>query len=142
MSARHIGKVDKGWGDELIWATNDSYCGKILVFEKPGSKMSMHFHKEKDESWFVNQGSFKLRYIDTAKAQTMEVVIKAGDTWRNPPLMPHQLEAIEAGSSITEVSTPDSIEDNFRLAPGDSQANQQIAAPDENIQDPAQSQPS
>ena len=102
----------------------------------------MHFHKEKDESWFVNQGSFKLRYIDTAKAQTMEVVIKAGDTWRNPPLMPHQLEAIEAGSSITEVSTPDSIEDNFRLAPGDSQANQQIAAPDENIQDPAQSQPS
>ena len=142
MPARHSGKVDKGWGYELIWATNDSYCGKILVFEKPGSKMSMHFHKEKDESWFVNQGSFKLRYIDTAKAQTMEVVIKAGDTWRNPPLMPHQLEAIEAGSSITEVRTPDSIEDNFRLAPGDSQANQQIAAPDENIQDPAQSQPS
>ena len=142
MPARHSGKVDKGGGYELIWATNDSYCGKILVFEKPGSKMSMHFHKEKDESWFVNQGSFKLRYIDTAKAQTMEVVIKAGDTWRNPPLMPHQLEAIEAGSSITELSTPDSIEDNFRLAPGDSQANQQIAAPDENIQDPAQSQPS
>ena len=133
MPARHSGKVDKGWGYELIWATNDSYCGKILVFEKPGSKMSMHFHKIKDESWFVNQGSFKLRYIDTAKAQTMEVVIKAGDTWRNPPLMPHQLEAIEAGSSITEVSTPDSIEDNYRLAPGDSQANQQqIAAPDEN----------
>ena len=142
MPARHSGKVDKGWGYELIWATNDSYCGKILVFVKPGYKMSMHFHKEKDESWFVNQGSFKLRYIDTAKAQTMKVVIKAGDTWRNPPLMPHQLEAIEAGSSITEVSTPDSIEDNFRLAPGDSQANQQIAAPDENIQDPAQSQPS
>ena len=49
MPARHSGKVDKGWGYELIWATNDSYCGKILVFEKPGSKMSMHFHKEKDE---------------------------------------------------------------------------------------------
>ena len=140
--ARLHGKVEKGWGYELIWATNDLYCGKIMVFEKVGSKFSMHFHKQKDESWFVNQGSFKLRYIDTAKAQTMEVVIKAGDTWRNPPLMPHQLEAIEAGSSITEVSTPDSIEDNFRLAPGDSQANQQIAAPDENIQDPAQSQPS
>ena len=45
MPARHSGKVDKGWGYELIWATNDSYCGKILVFETPGSKMSMHFHK-------------------------------------------------------------------------------------------------
>ena len=137
MPARHSGKVDKGWGYELIWATNDSYCGKILVFEKPGSKMSMHFHKEKDESWFVNQGSFKLRYIDTAKAQTMEVVIKAGDTWRNPPLMPHQLEAIDPGSSITEVSTPDSIEDNYRIVPGDSQ---DVKEPDASIQETAQPQ--
>ena len=137
MPARHSGKVDKGWGYELIWATNDLYCGKIMVFEKPGSKMSMHFHKEKDESWFVNQGSFKLRYIDTAKAQPMEVVIKAGDTWRNPPLMPHQLEAIEAGSSITEVSTPDSIEDNSRILPGDSQ---DVKEPDGSIQETAQPQ--
>ena len=81
MPARHSGKVDKGWGYELIWATNDLYCGKIMVFEKAGSKMSMHFHKEKDESWFVNQGSFKLRYIDTQTATPMEVVIKAGDTF-------------------------------------------------------------
>ena len=35
--------------------------------------------------------------------------------------MPHQLEALEVGSSITEVSTPDSIEDNYRIIPGDSQ---------------------
>ena len=68
MPARHSGKVDKGWGYELIWATNDLYCGKIMVFEKAGSKMSMHFHKEKDESWFVNQGTFLLRWIDTNTA--------------------------------------------------------------------------
>lgn len=121
MPARHSGKVDKGWGYELIWATNDLYCGKIMVFEKLGAKFSMHFHKEKDESWFVNSGSFKLRYIDTATATVMERILGAGDTWRNPPLMPHQLEALEVGSSITEVSTPDSIEDNYRIIPGDSQ---------------------
>ena len=28
----------------------------------------------------------------------------------------------EAGSSITEVSTADSVEDNYRVFPGDSQA--------------------
>jgi mannose-6-phosphate isomerase-like protein (cupin superfamily) len=121
MPARHSGKVDKGWGYELIWATNDQYCGKIMVFDRIGAKFSMHFHKEKDESWFVNSGSFKLRYIDTSTALVMERVLNSGDTWRNPPLMPHQLEALEAGSSITEVSTPDSIEDNYRIAPGDSQ---------------------
>jgi quercetin dioxygenase-like cupin family protein len=111
----------KGWGYELIWATNEKYCGKIMVFEKAGNKFSMHFHKEKDESWFVNSGKFKLRYIDTATAQLFEKELKEGDVWRNPPLLPHQLEALTDGASITEVSTPDSVEDNFRIGPGDSQ---------------------
>lgn len=115
------GKVDKGWGYELIWATNDKYCGKIMVFEKTGAKFSMHFHKEKDETWFVNAGRFKVRWIDTNIAQLFEKELKEGDTWHNPPLQPHQLEALDPMSSITEVSTPDSVEDNYRIIPGDSQ---------------------
>ena len=38
--------------------------------------------------------------------------------------MPHQLVCMEPGSSVTEVSTPDSVEDNYRVAPGDSQKTQ------------------
>ena len=68
MPARHSGKVDKGWGYELIWATNELYCGKIMVFSKKGNKFSMHFHREKTESWFVNQGKFIVRWIDTQTA--------------------------------------------------------------------------
>jgi hypothetical protein len=34
--------------------------------------------------------------------------------------MPHQLICIEEGT-IIEVSTPDSVEDNYRVLPGDSQ---------------------
>jgi hypothetical protein len=34
--------------------------------------------------------------------------------------MPHQLECVEAGTVI-EVSTPDSVEDNYRVGKGDSQ---------------------
>ena len=26
------GKVEKGWGYELIWASNDQYCGKIMGY--------------------------------------------------------------------------------------------------------------
>ena len=115
------GVVQKGWGYELIWATNDKYCGKIMVFEKAGTKFSMHFHKEKDETWFVNSGQFKVRYIDTKDAMLYEKDLIEGDVWHNPPLQPHQLEALEDSSSITEVSTPDSVEDNYRIAPGDSQ---------------------
>lgn len=117
------GVVKKGWGYELIWATNDKYCGKIMVFEKAGAKFSMHFHREKDETWFVNTGKFIVRWIDTSTAQIHQNELKEGDTWHNPPLQPHQLEALEDNSSITEVSTPDSVEDNYRLIPGDSQKN-------------------
>ena len=118
---RHEGKVDKGWGYELIRATNDKYCGKIMVFDRVGAKFSMHFHKEKDESWFVNNGRFLLRWIDTETATLHEQELKEGDTWRNPPLQPHQLVALEPMSSISEVSTADSVEDNYRIAQGDSQ---------------------
>ena len=115
------GKVDKGWGYELIWATNDKYCGKIMVFERIGAKFSMHFHKEKDETWFVNTGRFLLNYIDTKTAEYKSQELTSGMTWHNPPLQPHQLVCMEPGSSITEVSTHDSVEDNYRIAPGDSQ---------------------
>lgn len=124
---RQEGKVDKGWGFELIWATNEKYCGKIMVFDRAGAKMSMHYHKEKDETWFINSGKFKLRWIDTNTAQLYEKELVEGDVWRNPPMLPHQLEALVAGSMIFEVSTPDSVEDNYRIIPGDSQ-NGQIQA--------------
>jgi quercetin dioxygenase-like cupin family protein len=118
---RLFGKIEKGWGHEIIWATNDHYCGKKMVFEKAGSKFSMHFHKEKDESWIVDQGKFLLRWIDTKTAVINEQILTVGDTWHNPPNLPHQLEALEDNSIITEVSTADSVEDNFRIFPGDSQ---------------------
>lgn len=121
MIERLQGKVDKGWGFEIIWATNDNYCGKILVFEKVGSKFSMHFHKNKDETWFVNSGKFKITWIDTTTAEAKQTILEEGATWHNPPLQPHQLEAMVAGSMIFEVSTADSIEDNYRIIPGDSQ---------------------
>ena len=119
---RLSGKVEKGWGYELIWATNDLYCGKLMVFEKVGNKCSMHFHKEKDESWYVTEGKFLLRWIDIETNEKRNQELTKGMTWRNPPLQPHQLGALEDNSSIMEVSTPDSIEDNFRISPGDSQA--------------------
>ena len=121
MSNRLHGKVDKGWGYEVIWATNDKYCGKIMVFEKAGAKFSMHFHREKEETWFVNAGRFLLRWIDTQNASIHEKELTKGDTWHNPPLQPHQLEALEPNSEIFEVSTADSVEDNYRVLPGNSQ---------------------
>lgn len=116
---RHEGYVEKGWGHELIWATNDKYCGKLLKFNA-NAKFSMHFHANKDETWYVLKGKFLLKTIDTNIAKEHTITLKEGDTWHNPPLLPHQLVCIEEGI-IIEVSTPDSVEDNFRIGQGDSQ---------------------
>lgn len=113
--------VVKGWGKETIFADTDMYCGKFLEFKTAGNKFSMHFHKEKDETWVVLSGSFLLRVIDTKTAQVVDKVMRPGDRWRNPPMMPHQLEALEDNSVIIEVSTEDHSEDNYRVLPGDSQ---------------------
>jgi mannose-6-phosphate isomerase-like protein (cupin superfamily) len=121
MIQRPEGRVDKGWGYEIIWATNDQYCGKIMVFEREGARFSMHFHREKDETWLVDAGQFKLIWCDTKTATYHEKILNKGDTWRNPPLQPHQLIALEPRSVIFEVSTADSLEDNYRIQPGDSQ---------------------
>ena len=49
---RLTGRVEKGWGSEEIWATNDRYCSKFMHFNT-GAKFSMHFHREKEETWRV-----------------------------------------------------------------------------------------
>ena len=76
---RLSGVDKKGWGYEMIWATNDLYCGKIMVFTREMAKTSMHFHKEKDETWFVNSGVFKVAYIDTKDSTLYEKELKEGD---------------------------------------------------------------
>jgi len=124
VAERLNGKVEKAWGYELIFATNEKYCGKLLCFKKAGNKFSMHFHREKDESWYVMNGEFKLILIDTDNAIQQDIILKAGESWRNLPLVPHQLIALEDNSTIIEVSTPDSVEDNYRILPGDSQTSE------------------
>ena len=113
------GVVEKGWGSEVIFATTDKYCGKLLNFNT-GAKFSMHFHHEKDESWYVLTGKFIVKVIDTNNASQHDILLEPGNTWHNKPLLPHQVICLEEGT-IIEVSTPDSVEDNYRVLPGDSQ---------------------
>lgn len=121
MNLQTLGQVKKGWGFEIVWANNDKYCGKLLVFEKAGSKTSLVLHKDKSKSWFVNAGKFKIRFIDVKTGQVNEAILDEGKTVDFGPLGPHQLEAMVDNSIIFEVGTADYIEDRFRLAPGDTQ---------------------
>ena len=121
MNLQNVGQVKKGWGFEIVFAKNEKYCGKLLVFDRAGAKTSLVFHKEKSKSWFVNAGKFKITYIDITSGETKEAVLEEGKTVDFGSLGPHQLEALAPGSIIFEVGTADYVEDRFRLAPGDTQ---------------------
>jgi hypothetical protein len=121
MNLQQLGKIDKGWGFEIVFANNDKYCGKLLVFERAGAKTSLVFHKDKRKSWFVNSGKFKVRYIDVSTGEIKEAILEEGKTADFAELGPHQIESLAPNSMIFEVGTADYIEDRFRLAPGDSQ---------------------
>lgn len=109
--------VPKGWGHELVIVNNENYCGKLLVFQA-GKKFSMHFHKLKHETWYVNKGSFLFRTVNLENGNLNERTIKEGDVVEIPQLLPHQLEALE-DSIIFEVSTQHFDNDSYRLWKGD-----------------------
>jgi hypothetical protein len=121
MTLQTLGKVDKGWGFEIVFANNEKYCGKLLVFERAGSKTSLVFHKEKAKSWFINAGRFKVTFIDVSTGEIKQSELSEGQTADFGPLGPHQVEALVDNSMIFEVGTADHVEDRFRLSPGDTQ---------------------
>ena len=116
-------EIPKGWGKEMIITNNELYCGKILMVKK-GCKFSMHYHLIKDETWFIAEGEFLYRWIDTETADIYEEELKPGDVVRQLPGQPHQLMAHTDGS-IIEVSTEHFDDDSYRVSKGDSQKNEE-----------------
>ena len=92
-----------------------------MIFE-PECKFSMHYHMNKDETWYVIDGEFEYRWIDTEKALIHTDTLKEGDVVRQRPGQPHQLEVISSYGRIFEVSTHHEDSDSYRVLPGDSQS--------------------
>ena len=55
--------VPKGWGYEKWIVNTEEYCGKILHINK-GKKCSWHYHKLKDETFYLQKGQLLVRYSD------------------------------------------------------------------------------
>jgi mannose-6-phosphate isomerase-like protein (cupin superfamily) len=105
-------RVEKPWGHELIWALSDGYCGKLL-FVKAGEKLSLQFHREKDESWLVYTGRAKVELSHAGDPVLKEEIVGPGAAFHFPPGTVHRVTAIE-DTTILEASTPQ-IDDVVRL---------------------------
>jgi mannose-6-phosphate isomerase len=105
-------RVEKPWGHELIWAKTDRYAGKLL-FVRAGHSLSLQFHKEKDESWYVLEGRAELELGLAGEAVTKKEVIAPGAAFHFAPGTVHRVTAVE-DTTIFEVSTPE-LDDVVRL---------------------------
>ena len=105
-------RVDKPWGYELIWAHGDEYVGKIL-FVRAGQSLSLQFHREKDESWYVQEGRAKVEVGAPGDAVLNSEVLSTGAALRFRPGTVHRITALE-DTTVLEVSTPH-LDDVVRL---------------------------
>jgi mannose-6-phosphate isomerase-like protein (cupin superfamily) len=105
-------RVEKPWGHELIWALTELYCGKLLVV-KADHELSLQFHREKDESWYVLEGRAELELAGPGEKTTSTEVVTRGAAFHITPGTVHRIRALE-DTTVLEVSTPH-VHDVVRL---------------------------
>jgi len=101
-----IRKVEKVWGSEEWIVNNEQYCGKILILNK-GYTGSLHFHKNKHETFYVLEGRVLLEIGDK------KLVLNVGDSHIIEPGQKHRFTPLE-NSKMIEFSTHHDDADTYR----------------------------
>lgn len=103
-------KIPKPWGHELVWAETPRYVGKVLTI-RAGERLSLQFHRVKDESILVARGVMDLEVEEEGRMVTRR--LGPGDTYHVVPGQKHRMIAVE-DTEVIEVSTPE-LDDVVRL---------------------------
>ena len=100
-------RVLKPWGNELVWAESAKYLGKILRIEA-GKRLSLHYHKVKDETIMVMKGTLQLEH-GPSKIDLKTKIMNPGDVhWIQSGVI-HRLSAV-TDVEVMEVSTSEGLD--------------------------------
>jgi len=110
--------VSKGWGFEK-WIVNcEEYCGKLLYFVK-GKRCSWHYHKLKDEVFYIQSGKIIVKYSDDDDIEKSDTqILEKGDNFHIYRGLRHQMIALE-DTELFEFSTQHFDSDSHRILKGD-----------------------
>jgi len=110
--------VPKGWGWER-WIVNcPKYCGKLLFFNK-GKRCSWHYHKIKDEVFYLQSGKMMVYYsMNDDIEKSNQIILNPGEKFHVPTGLRHQMIALE-DSELFEFSTEHFDSDSHRIIKGD-----------------------
>jgi mannose-6-phosphate isomerase len=101
--------VPKAWGEEH-WIVNREYCGKKLVLRR-GHRCSLHYHKDKDEVFYVIRGRVLLELGGD------EQILEVGDHRHVAPGTVHRFSGL-TDAEIIEFSTHHEDSDSYRVEVG------------------------
>jgi len=110
--------VEKGWGWER-WIVNcEEYCGKLLFFEKD-KKCSWHYHKIKDEVFYLQSGLMIVKFSEDDDINSAQkIVLRPGQNFHVYRGLRHQMLALK-DSELFEFSTQHFDSDSHRIIKGD-----------------------
>ncbi len=110
--------VPKGWGFEKWIVNKVEYCGKLLYFVKD-KRCSWHYHKLKDEVFYIQSGKLKVFYSDDDDLEKAKsVILQKGDNFHVYRGLRHQMLALE-DTELYEFSTQHFDDDSYRVIKGD-----------------------
>jgi quercetin dioxygenase-like cupin family protein len=114
MKTSSIEFVPKSWGFEKIICNSEEYCGKLLYFVKD-KKCSFHYHKLKDETFYIQSGKILLTYGDTDDFnKASKIILEKGDKFHIYRELRHQMLALE-DTELFEFSTQHFDNDSYRI---------------------------
>ena len=106
-----IKTVEKPWGHEKIWAHTEKYVGKLIHINS-GHRLSLQFHKKKEETVFVISGSLTVETLNDKKVKAF--LIEKNRCFHVYPSQVHRFCAYDGDVTLIEVSTSE-LEDVIRL---------------------------
>ena len=120
--------VPKGWGYELWIENNELYCGKHLHV-LPTKWCSVHYHKNKKETFYVIKGELLLHYSynkdleywkNDHKSDYEVKVLKTGDSFTLSTDTAHRFSSnLSTPCDFVEFSTHHEDSDSYRIIKGD-----------------------
>lgn len=113
--------VNKSWGYEIWIENNPLYCGKHLHV-LPNKYCSIHYHKNKKETFYVIGGELKLEYCESIDPENWSnhlyntVILKKGEYFTLDVLTTHKFTSNTTyPCDFIEISTHHDDNDSYRL---------------------------
>ena len=107
----------KSWGMEIEIINNEFYCYKVLVcvHHRWSSKGKYHYHKIKDETFFIVKGKLEVDIYNQLIHKTISHILLPQEIIRIKPNVRHRFRSIGNSCTFYEISTHHSDNDSIRI---------------------------